>query len=150
MDVLLWGGTGQARVLRPIIEKEGHSVVAVFDRNVNLQPPFANVPLFHSDSDIEALCADYEERPLGRALDDGLWREYQEALQAARRHRSELREAMTSRIQAARAGHAERFKLRHHAIAAMPIATSIRVAMVIAPVRGGRARLPAGFFASDT
>jgi hypothetical protein len=63
----------------------------------------------------------YEERPLGRALDDGLWREYREALDAARRHRRELRGAMNSRIQAARAGHAERFQLRHHAIAAMPI-----------------------------
>ena len=63
----------------------------------------------------------YEERPLGRALDDGLWREYREALDAARRHRKELLEAMASRIQAARAAHLERFKLRHHAIAAMPI-----------------------------
>jgi len=44
----------------------------------------------------------YEERPLGRALEDGLWREYREALDAARRHRRELREAMASRIQAAR------------------------------------------------
>jgi hypothetical protein len=64
----------------------------------------------------------YEERPLGRELEDGLWREYRESLDAARRHRRELGEAMASRIQAARAGHAERFKLRHHAIAAMPIA----------------------------
>jgi hypothetical protein len=63
----------------------------------------------------------YEERPLGRELDDGLWREYREALDAVRRHRSELREAMASRIQAARVAHVERFKLRHHAIAAMPI-----------------------------
>jgi len=63
----------------------------------------------------------YEERPLGRALEDGLWREYREALDAARRHREELREAMASRIEAARAAHLERFKLRHHAIAAMPI-----------------------------
>ena len=63
----------------------------------------------------------YEERPLGRQLDDGLWREYREALDAARRHREELRAAMAHRIQAARAGHTERFKLRHHAIAAMPI-----------------------------
>jgi hypothetical protein len=63
----------------------------------------------------------YEERPLGRALEDGLWREYRDALDAARRHRRELREAMASRIQAARVAHAERFKLRHHAIAAMPI-----------------------------
>jgi len=63
----------------------------------------------------------YEEQPLGRALDDGLWREYREALDAARRHREELREAMASRIEAARAAHRERFKLKHHAIAAMPI-----------------------------
>ena len=40
----------------------------------------------------------YEERPLGRELDDGLWREYREALDAARRHRGEHREAMASRI----------------------------------------------------
>jgi len=63
----------------------------------------------------------YEERPLGRALDDGLWREYREAIDGARRHRKELREAMGSRIEAARAAHRQRFKLRHHAIAAMPI-----------------------------
>ncbi len=63
----------------------------------------------------------YEERPLGRALDDGLWREYREALDAARRHREELREAIASRIKAARAAHKESFKLKHHAIAAMPI-----------------------------
>ncbi len=63
----------------------------------------------------------YEERPLGRALDDGLWREYREALDAAQHHREELREARASRIEAARAAHLERFKLRHHAIAAMPI-----------------------------
>ena len=63
----------------------------------------------------------YEERPLGRALDDGLWREYREALDAARRHHRELREAMAFRICAARVAHLERFKFRHHAIAAMPI-----------------------------
>jgi len=63
----------------------------------------------------------YEERPLGHELDDGLWREYREALDVARRHREELREATASRIQAARAAHLDRFELRHHAIAAMPI-----------------------------
>ena len=63
----------------------------------------------------------YVEQPLGRALDDGLWREYQDALRAARIHRTELCEATASRIEAARAAHGQRFKLRHHAIAAMPI-----------------------------
>ena len=63
----------------------------------------------------------YEQRPLGPAHDDGLWREYQDALDAARTHRRELREAMASRIDAARTAHRQQFKLRHHAIAAMPI-----------------------------
>ena len=63
----------------------------------------------------------YVERPLGRALDDGLWREYQDAVGAARIHRNELREAVSSKIDAARVAHGQRFKLRHHAIAAMPI-----------------------------
>ena len=63
----------------------------------------------------------YVERPLGRPLDDGLWREYQDALGAARNHRNELRQAMASRIEAARAAHGQHFKVRHHAIAAMPI-----------------------------
>ena len=63
----------------------------------------------------------YVEQPLGRALDDGLWREYQDALGAARVHRNELREATASRIEAARAAHRLHFKVRRHAIAAMPI-----------------------------
>ena len=63
----------------------------------------------------------YSEHPLGRAPDDGLWREYQDALGAARTRRQELRDALSSKIDAARATHRRRFKLRHHAIAAMPV-----------------------------
>ncbi len=63
----------------------------------------------------------YVERPLGRAPDDGLWREYQEALGAARTRRDEHREALSAKIDTARAAHRRHFKLRHHAIAAMPI-----------------------------
>jgi len=65
----------------------------------------------------------YEQRPLGPAQDDGLWREYQDALDAARTHRRELREAMASRIDAARRAHRQQFQLRHHSIAAMPISS---------------------------
>jgi hypothetical protein len=63
----------------------------------------------------------YERRPLGRAHDDGLWREYQDALDAARTHRRKLREATASRIDAARTAHRQQFKVKYHAIAAMPI-----------------------------
>jgi hypothetical protein len=63
----------------------------------------------------------YVERPLGRVPDDGLWREYQDALRAARTRRNEQREALSSEVETARAAHRRHFKVRHHAIAAMPI-----------------------------
>lgn len=43
--VILWGGTGQAKVVRPIIEHFGAQVVAVFDDTPNLDPPFRDVEL---------------------------------------------------------------------------------------------------------
>jgi hypothetical protein len=63
----------------------------------------------------------YVGRPLGRARDDGLWREYKDELGAARTRRDAHREALSSKVDAARAAHRGHFKLRHHAIAAMPI-----------------------------
>jgi hypothetical protein len=63
----------------------------------------------------------YAERPLQCARDDGLWREYQDTLGAARARREKLREELSPKIDAARASHRRRFKLRHHAIAAMPL-----------------------------
>ncbi|MDH3727304.1 MAG: hypothetical protein OER77_07215 [Myxococcales bacterium] len=63
----------------------------------------------------------YVERPLGRAPDNGLWREYQNALGIARGKRNEQRQALSFKVDGARAAHRRHFKLRHHAIAAMPI-----------------------------
>ena len=44
--VILWGGTGQAKVVRPIIEEFGSRVVAVFDDTPNLPSPFPDVDLY--------------------------------------------------------------------------------------------------------
>ena len=44
-EVILWGGTGQAKVIRPVIEHWGARVVAVFDDTPGLKPPFPDVPL---------------------------------------------------------------------------------------------------------
>jgi sugar O-acyltransferase (sialic acid O-acetyltransferase NeuD family) len=49
--VIVWGGTGQARVVRPIIEHYGSQVVAVFDDTSNLPPPFQDVPLYKGWAD---------------------------------------------------------------------------------------------------
>jgi len=63
----------------------------------------------------------HRPEPLGPLREDELWREYQDALDAARTRRDEQREALSSKIDTARAAHRRHFKLRHHAIAAMPI-----------------------------
>lgn len=44
--VILWGGTGQAKAVRPIIEQAGGKVVAVFDDTPNLRPPFPDIELY--------------------------------------------------------------------------------------------------------
>jgi hypothetical protein len=63
----------------------------------------------------------YRPEPLGPLRDDELWREHQDALDAARARRNEQRKALSSKVDTARATHRRHFKLRHHAIAAMPI-----------------------------
>ncbi len=47
MKLIFWGGTGQAKVMRPVIEEQGDELIAVFDDTKNLTPPFRDVPLYH-------------------------------------------------------------------------------------------------------
>ena len=71
---------------------------------------------------VATICSEaYRPEPLGPLREDGLWREYQDALAAARARREEQREALSSRIDGARVANRRHFKARHHAIAAMPI-----------------------------
>lgn len=51
--VILWGGTGQSKVVRPIIEYYKGKVVAVFDDNPNLSPPFPDIPLYYGKRGFE-------------------------------------------------------------------------------------------------
>ena len=41
---ILWGATGQARVVRPILEENSHRVVRVFDNAPNIDSPFPAIP----------------------------------------------------------------------------------------------------------
>lgn len=59
--VILWGGTGQAKVIRPIIEHWGARVVAVFDDTEGLLPPFPDVPLHRGWEGFERFMAAQEE-----------------------------------------------------------------------------------------
>lgn len=45
--VIFWGGTGQAKVMRPVVEHQGVELVAVFDDTDGLAAPFPDVPLLH-------------------------------------------------------------------------------------------------------
>ncbi|MFW9994124.1 MAG: acetyltransferase [Candidatus Odinarchaeota archaeon] len=44
--VIFWGGTGQAKVNRPIIEHYGSELVAVFDDTPDLPSPFSDVQIY--------------------------------------------------------------------------------------------------------
>lgn len=45
-EIILYGGTGQAKVVKPIIEFYESKVIAVFDDTIGLEPPFKDVKLF--------------------------------------------------------------------------------------------------------
>jgi len=64
-EVILWGGTGQAKVVRPIIEHYGSKVVAVFDHTPKLKPPFKEVPLFHESEFPEWLSKQTNKQNIG-------------------------------------------------------------------------------------
>jgi hypothetical protein len=63
----------------------------------------------------------YEARPLERTSDDGLWKEFLAEVEARRGIRRQERERLTEKIQTARDTQRKKFKVRHHAIQAMPI-----------------------------
>ncbi len=63
--VIFWGGTGQARVLRPIIESYGSEVLALFDDTPGLASPFKDIPLYHGKNGFLRWLKEQEAAPLG-------------------------------------------------------------------------------------
>jgi sugar O-acyltransferase (sialic acid O-acetyltransferase NeuD family) len=45
--IIFWGATGQAKVLRELVERIGYRLVATFDNNPQTSSPFPDIPLFH-------------------------------------------------------------------------------------------------------
>ena len=52
-EYVLWGATGQAKVLREALG-DGVTVVALFDNDTGRSSPFAGVPIYHGMSGFEA------------------------------------------------------------------------------------------------
>jgi UDP-perosamine 4-acetyltransferase len=53
MQYLIWGVTGQAKVVRPILEAEGHRAVLLVDGNPEISSPFADLPKVVSATEAE-------------------------------------------------------------------------------------------------
>ena len=52
-EIIFWGATGQAKVLRECMKDSGPRLVALFDNNDNLVSPFADVPLYSGKKGFE-------------------------------------------------------------------------------------------------
>jgi sugar O-acyltransferase (sialic acid O-acetyltransferase NeuD family) len=61
VNYVIWGGTGQAKVVRPIIDPEGHRLVAVFDNDPARVSPFADVDLLGGWPELERFRATLNE-----------------------------------------------------------------------------------------
>jgi sugar O-acyltransferase (sialic acid O-acetyltransferase NeuD family) len=67
-DVIIWGGKGQAKVLRPILEDDGHRLVAVYDRNNLVAVPFADVPFITTEAEFWKWLSSRSDSKLGFVL----------------------------------------------------------------------------------
>ena len=68
--LIFWGGTGQAKVMRPVIQYYGSEIVAVIDRTIGLKNPFDDVPLIH-DSKFREWLESYPHENLGFCITIG-------------------------------------------------------------------------------
>lgn len=68
MDILIWGGRGHAKVLRPILEANGHRISIVYDRDPAVAPPFPDVRLITAETELDAWMARHDPKNLGFVL----------------------------------------------------------------------------------
>jgi len=52
-QMIFWGATGQAKVLRECMKGSGIELVALFDNNENLPSPFVDIPLYYGATGFE-------------------------------------------------------------------------------------------------
>lgn len=66
--MILWGGAGQAKVLRPIIEHFGCKVAAVFNDLPDAEPPLAGIPMFRGPEGFKKWISGKDRAALGFAI----------------------------------------------------------------------------------
>jgi len=52
-DMIFWGATGQAKVLRECLKLSGMNLIALFDNNETIESPFSDVPLYVGKKDLK-------------------------------------------------------------------------------------------------
>ena len=62
---ILWGGTGQAKVVRRILEAQGIKVIAVIDDTPNLKKTFSDIPLYKGFAEFANYIGDGELSEVG-------------------------------------------------------------------------------------
>jgi sugar O-acyltransferase (sialic acid O-acetyltransferase NeuD family) len=72
--LLLWGATGQAKVLAELGASLGFQVVALIDNNPGVQSPFEGVPIFHGLDGFDRCLAEIGVEGLAGAAAIGGWR----------------------------------------------------------------------------
>jgi len=60
--IIFWGATGQAKVLRECIEYYDFKLICIFDNDVYVRSPFADVPIFYGKT---GLITWLSEHPIG-------------------------------------------------------------------------------------
>lgn len=71
IGAILWGGTGQSRVVRPILEAQGISVLAVVDDTEGLVPSFTDIPLLVGKAQFEPWLTQQKDARLGFCVSIG-------------------------------------------------------------------------------
>lgn len=64
-SVVFWGATGHAKVLRECISGRGYELIALFDNDATVSPPFTDVPLHYGTEGFLRWKAAYESGELG-------------------------------------------------------------------------------------
>jgi len=66
LNYIIWGAKGHGRVVRDVLDKYGCHLLAVFDNNTDLNPPYSDVPLIYLRKGFEAwLLSQEKSSPLG-------------------------------------------------------------------------------------
>ncbi len=61
-DLIIWGATGQCKVLHEFIQRLGFNLVAVFDNKDGLPSPLSGIPIFYGQAGFERWLSNWNER----------------------------------------------------------------------------------------